>query len=124
MRKIVQKIAAALGVLVFPSGLAAAPAKPDGAVLFKQRCQLCHQTVTGKPSPLGPNLAGVSGRKAGSTTFAYSSALKASGLVWTSPNLDRFLAAPAKMVPGTRMVIAVSDAAQRAAIVEFLGKAK
>ncbi len=124
MRKIVQKIVVALGVLALPGGLAAAPAKPDGAALFKQRCQLCHQAVAGKPSPLGPNLAGVADRKAGSTIFAYSSALKASGVVWTRPNLDRFLAAPAKMVPGTRMAIAVSDATQRAAIIEFLGKAK
>ena len=124
MRNVFQKIAVACGALALPVGLAAAPAKPDGAVLFKQRCQLCHQAVAGKPSPIGPNLAGVAGRKAGSATFAYSTALKASGVVWSKANLDRFLAAPTKMVPGTRMVIAVSDAAQRAAIVEFLGRAK
>lgn len=124
MRNVFQKIAVAFGTLAMPGGLAAAPAKPDGAVLFKQRCQLCHQAVAGKPSPLGPNLAGVEGRKAGIAKFAYSPALKASAVVWTRPNLDRFLTAPTKMVPGTRMVIAVSDPAQRAAIVEFLSKAK
>ena len=33
---------------------------------------------------------------------------------------DSFLAAPARKVPGTRMVIAVTDPAQRAAIVTYL----
>jgi cytochrome c len=114
-------------VLIFVGGLSvlpiiAAKAAPavDGAALFKQRCAICHASKTGAPSSLGPNLAGVAGRKAGSTKFAYSSALKASNIDWTKPNLDKYLAGPSKMVPGTRMVINVSDPAQRAAIVAHL----
>jgi cytochrome c len=69
---------------------------------------------------LAPNLAGVVGRKAGSTAFNYSTALKNSNLVWNRANLDRYLTAPARTVPGTRMVVSVTDAAQRAALLNYL----
>ena len=38
--------------------------------------------------------------------------------------LDKFLTAPGKLVPGTRMVIAVTDAGQRKALVAWLAKQK
>lgn len=93
---------------------------------FNQRCKVCHVvTPGGAPGPLAPNLRGVVGRKAASTAFkTYSPALTASKLVWSSANLDKFLTAPGKMVPGTRMVIAVSDAGQRKAIIAYLAKQK
>lgn len=99
-------------------------AGPSGETLFKQRCAACHSVVNGKPAGVGPNLAGVVGRKSASQSFAYSPALKKAGLVWTKPNLDRYLAGPAKMVPGTRMAVAMPDAKQRAAIIAYLEKAK
>jgi cytochrome c len=107
-----------------PALAPAAAAGPDGAALFRQRCGSCHTVVAGAKSPLGPNLSGVAGRKAASTQFNYSPALKASNLTWNKGNLDRFLSGPARMVPGTRMVITVSDPAQRAAIVNYLQTAK
>jgi cytochrome c len=67
-------------------------------------------------------LAGLLGRKAASTQFNYSPALKASKLTWTRANLERYLTGPGQMVPGTRMVISVSDPAQRAAILNFLAR--
>ena len=97
----------------------AAPA-PNGETLFRQRCAMCHANVAGRPATLGPNLVGLAGRKAGSTPFNYSPALKKSNITWTRAELDSFLAAPARKVPGTRMVIAVTDPAQRAAIVTYL----
>jgi cytochrome c len=108
------------GLSVLPMIAAKAAPAADGGALFKQRCAICHASKAGAPSSLGPNLAGVTGRKAGATKFAYSSALKASKIDWNKPNLDRYLAGPTKMVPGTRMVINVSDAAQRAAIISHL----
>ena len=93
--------------------------KPDGTVLYRQRCASCHGAPD-RPSTLAPNLTGVVGRKAASTAFNYSAALKASGLTWNRANLDRFLTAPARMVPGTRMVIGVTDPAQRAALLDHL----
>jgi len=108
----------ATGGALQPVG-AAAPA-PNGETLFRQRCQSCHSVAAGRTTPLGPNLVGVVGRKAGSTPFRYSPALKASGLTWSRATLDRFLAAPTRTVPGTRMVVAVPDAAQRAALIGYL----
>lgn len=111
----------ALLAAVFGAAAPAAAAGPDGAVLFRQRCQTCHTVNPGQKSIVGPNLAGVAGRKAASTQFNYSAALKASNLTWNRATLDRFLTAPARTVPGTRMVISVTDPAQRAAILDFLG---
>lgn len=94
-----------------------------GAALVKARCQMCHVLNKGqKSTALAPNLNGVIGRKAGSTgDFAlYSPALKASNIVWTPAKVDTFLQAPGKMVPGTKMVISVADAKDRANIVAFL----
>lgn len=102
--------------------LPAAGAKPDGAALFRQRCASCHTVAPGQRPVLGPSLAGVVGRKAGSTAFNYSAALKASNLTWTRANLDRFIAAPMRTVPGTRMVISITDAQQRAAILDYLSR--
>lgn len=99
-------------------------AAPSGETIFKQRCAACHSMVKGRPAGVGPNLVGVVGRKAGTLPFNYSPALKKAGPVWSKPNLDRYLAGPAKMVPGTRMAVALPDAKQRAALIAYLEKAK
>lgn len=114
-----------LGAAALVPALApAAAAGPDGAALFRQRCASCHSVAPGKASPLGPNLSGVVGRKAAVAQFNYSPALKNANVTWTRANLDRYLSGPARMVPGTRMVITVSDPAQRAAILDYLQNAK
>jgi cytochrome c len=99
-------------------------AAPSGDTVFKQRCAVCHTAAKGQPSGVGPNLAGVVGRKAASLSFDYSPALKKTNLVWSKPNLDRFLTAPQKMVPGTRMSVMLPDAKQRAALIAYLEKSK
>lgn len=91
-----------------------------GGVTFKQRCMMCHTITAGQKGTTGPNLRGVGDRTAASTAFPYSSALKQSKVQWTAANLERFLTAPNKMVPGTRMVVAVSDAKKRAEVVAYL----
>ena len=103
-----------------PAGTPSPAAIAEGQTLFQQRCQACHSTEPGQTSALGPNLAAVVGRPAGSSEFRYSQALKASGLTWTPENLDAYLAAPMKLVPGTRMVVGIPDPAQRAAVIEYL----
>jgi len=114
---------AALAMIAVACTITAASAQDaaKGAVLFKQRCSICHVVEPGKKATLGPNLLGVSGRKAGSQSgFAYSPALKKAPIVWSKATLDTFLTAPNKLVPGTRMVIAVPVAPQRADIVAYL----
>src|ERR1700761_4070350 len=76
-----------------------------GADVYDDRCSGCH--VIGGVGQ-GPNLAGVVGRKAGASPgFAYTAALKGSGLTWTPANLDRWLIGPPKLVPGTAMTVEV-----------------
>jgi cytochrome c len=87
-----------------------------------RRCSICHRAEAGAPNGLGPNLHGVFGRKSASAAnFNYSPAMRASGLTWDEATLDRFLAAPQKVVPGTRMTFSgLPDAAQRREVIQFL----
>ena len=102
-----------------------AQSRPDGAVIFKQRCASCHVASPNATTRLAPNLAGVTGRKAGTSAgFNYSPALKGANITWTRANLDKYLQGPTRMVPGTRMVISVPDKAQRAAILDHLSRLK
>jgi cytochrome c2 len=83
------------------------------------RCVSCH-TLKG-PSPMGPSLVGVMGRKAGTLEGArYSPAMKASGIVWDDAKLDAYLAAPTKFMPGTSMVLNVPAARDRADVIAYL----
>jgi len=68
-----------------------------------RKCQACHSLDPGK-NMLGPSLAGVIGRKAGTEAgYSYSSAMKSSGLTWDVATLSNYLAAPQKVVPGNKM---------------------
>src|SRR6476659_7234094 len=113
-------VAALVASLSIAADLAAAPAGPSGEVLFRQRCVMCHQIAPGGVSPLGPNLRGVVGRKAGSTAFNHSPAMKASKITWNAATLDRYLISPPRMVPGSKMMVTVPDAAQRRALIGYL----
>jgi len=93
-----------------------------GQAAFENRCTMCHGADS---DGQGPKLAGVVGRKAGSAPgFPYSDALKASGLTWTAASLDTFLSGPGKLVPGTAMVVTVTDPAQRRDIIAYLASLK
>lgn len=100
---------------------AAAEAQEAGSErLFQQRCGACH-SLQADQNGIGPHLAGVIGRTAGSIEAArYSDAMRDSSIVWDSGSLDAFLAAPREVVPGTRMTVGIPDPAQRAAIIAYL----
>jgi cytochrome c len=68
------------------------------------RCAICHKAAQGAPNSVGPNLFGISGRKAASLPgFEYSGPLKAASITWTDDKLAEWVSGPAKMVPGTKM---------------------
>jgi cytochrome c len=120
---VIAALAASAAVAATPA--TSASAAPDGGALFKQRCQGCHVVTPGQPPVVAPNLAGIVGRKAGAGAgYQYSDALKGANITWTKANLDKFLAGPQQMVPGTRMIVKVSDPAERAAIINFLATAR
>jgi glucose/arabinose dehydrogenase/cytochrome c2 len=111
-------IAAAMAAAESPLRTPPAEAEQPGRRIFEQRCAVCH--TTGEHAAQGPGLAGVVGRKAASTPFGYSRALRDADLTWDRATLDRFLAAPAQLVPGTTMPIAVPDQAERRVVLEYL----
>jgi glucose/arabinose dehydrogenase/cytochrome c2 len=100
------------------------PPSPDrdaaesGRRIFDQRCALCH--TTGEHSAQGPGLGGVVGRNAASMPFGYSRALRNAHLTWDRATLDRFLVAPAQLVPGTTMPMAIPNDGERRALVDYL----
>jgi len=112
------------GLAMLPAPAVAAGDADNGATVFK-RCAACHTVEPGKKAGMGPNLAGVVGRKAGASDFAYSPAMKAAGVKWTPDTLDMFLTRPAAMVKGSRMAFAGLPAAQdRADVIAYLATRK
>ena len=95
----------------------------EGEKLFRLRCGTCHSIDPDRPSAIGPHLAGIFGRSAGSgTDFAYSEAMRAYGKQWTPESLDSFLEKPAELIPGNRMALGgMRNAEQRKLIIEYLG---
>lgn len=104
----------------------AAPPKGD-PVLGKKvfmRCVACHAVAPNAAAKMGPNLAGVVGRKAGAAPgFKYSAAMKKANLKWDDATLDKWLTKPSTLVPGTSMAFAgVPNADERAAVIAYLKK--
>ncbi len=115
----------ALSFIVAVSGGAHAQDAAAGKAAFIGRCGACHQVDTAKSGPIAPSLKGVAGRKIASLAdFNYSDALKAKSGRWTSAELETFLASPMKAVPGTKMMMAVPNAADRANLVAYLKTVK
>ena len=93
-----------------------------GEQRFKE-CAACHSVEPGVNN-VGPSLAGLFGRQAGSAPdFRYSPAMRKSGITWTPQTLDTFIADPQKRVPANRMPYAgLTDAAARADLIAYLEK--
>jgi cytochrome c len=121
-----RKISVALALLAGTTiaAQAAGDAKA-GADVFK-RCAVCHTSDKGGGDGLGPNLSGIFGRKAAARPgFSYSAPLKKSGLVWNEANLTKWVAGPARVVPGTKMSFAgLSSKKQQADVVAYLATLK
>ena len=102
----------------FTAGPEPDPAR--GGRLFAEHCAACHALDRNK---IGPMLGGVVGRQAAAVAgYEYSPALRKeeAALAWSPQTLNRWLAGPQAMVPGTKMPIAVADATVRRDIIAYL----
>jgi len=89
------------------------------------RCKSCHTIDAGGANGIGPNLYGIAGRAtAGHAGFAYSDAMTAhrgTNPTWTLGELDQFITAPGRHVPGTKMSFAgIRDTATRVNLIAWL----
>jgi len=121
----INKLAALIAGLVAASAaLAEAPAGDvaRGAAVFKAQCAACHlQKATDTSPPIGPQLYGVVGRKAGSWDhFKYTDAMKKAGHVWNAKLLDTYLENPYSLVPGAAMGLLVPVEKNRADVIAYL----
>lgn len=118
---------AAIGLAVVAASLTASAAAsgpagdPQAGRQVFRLCAACHAVEPGAPSIAGPTLHGVVGREVASVAgFTYSEALRGLGGRWDLAALDRFIADPTGVAPGTKMVIRVADPRQRADLLAYL----
>jgi cytochrome c len=112
-RRVVEMIARVLLVAaLLPVALTSLPftaARAEGDPEMGKRqfgaCLACHTVEAGGPNRIGPNLHGILGKKAGTNTpdFAYSDALKNSGIVWNDENLIAWIKKPSALIQGSKM---------------------
>jgi cytochrome c len=98
------KRALPLVVVMLLFALPAMAADADSGEATLKKCEICHSLNAGGPNKVGPNLHGIFGRKAGTASgFAFSEAMKNSGIVWDDQSLATYLRDPQKSLPGNRM---------------------
>ena len=109
-----------LSPLIGPRAARAADATAGEAV-FKSQCSNCHSVQPGK-NMVGPSLSGIVGRTSGQVPgFRYSAANTNAKIDWTAPELDKYLAAPREVVPGTIMTYnGLKDPTKRADLIAYL----
>ena len=92
-----------------------------GAEVFYSQCAACHLATARDPAPIGPQLYGVIGRRAGSwDSFNYTAAMRAAGFSWDRERLDVYLQNPYALVPGAAMGLLVPVAENRTDVIAFL----
>ncbi len=110
----------------FPRRFQLAESDDRGELEFRRKCSACHTLTPDGENRAGPTLYGVFGRKAGAVQgYAYSPALKNSGIVWTEDTITQlFDHGPDVVVPGTKMPIQrLKSVDRRDDLIRFLKKA-
>jgi len=112
----------ALAACAFANAAAAgAAANAEAGRKVYERCAGCHSFEYNRTGPLH---CGLVGRRAGTAPgYEYSQAMRKSRITWDERALERFLAAPTEVVPGTTMTYAgVPDAGERRNLIAYLAK--
>jgi cytochrome c len=118
-------IRVALAAVLALCAAAPAGAAPDalrGEQIYT-RCLACHALAYDR---VGPRHCGLFGRMAGSVAgFEYSAAMKDSKFSWDEKTLERFLAKPLAMVPGSTMTYdGVPTLKERMDLITYLKRAQ
>lgn len=130
VRFLTRHATAGLASVVVLIGIAATSAHADdvaaGKTVFASQCSLCHSNGRNGAVILGPPLYGVIGRKAGTVNgFAYSTAMKTAGFVWTPERLRAYLPGPRDYLPGVRMNYSgLKNPSQIEVLIAYLGSLK
>ena len=124
MRRFLMTLTLTAASAALPIAAAHAQNADAGKSVFRQVCGICHTVVAGK-NMVGPSLFGVVGRKSGTLPdFHYSDAMKAANLTWDEATLDKYLANPRGVVPGTLMAYAgLKEDQKRKDIIAYLATA-
>lgn len=98
-----------------------ATAQADKVPAAFNQCRSCHSVEPGRHM-IGPSLAGIFGTPAGDVErYAFSPAMRESGIVWDEKTLDSYLKAPRQTVPGTKMIYpGLKNDAKRAEVIAYL----
>ena len=113
-------LAASLAAITSVGPAFAAEDVGAGQEIYQAQCSACHSNQPGV-NGIGPSLAGVAGRKAGSLPgFHFTPALQGSGLTWNAQTFIQFLSDPTKLVPGTAMTVMVPAPIGRANLFAYL----
>jgi cytochrome c len=100
------------------------PANAVTGQAVSAKCASCHSFEQGGANGTGPNLYGTLGKPpAFHAGYAYSAAFTgyAAGKTWTFDEMDAFLKAPQKHVPGTKMTfIGLKKQEERVAMIAYL----
>ena len=125
-RAVLQRMALVLGSMFSASGVFAQEGDAARGERVFQRCYACHSIAPGETTSVqGPSLFQIVGRPAGAIAgFDYSDAMRekaAAGLVWDAATIDRYIADPEMVVPGTRMSVPpMRDKQERADLIAYL----
>jgi cytochrome c len=125
LRKSVLQAAVFYAAIVCQPDASQAQNLAEDRKLFETTCTPCHNyDKGGEPDMYGLtlNLYGVVGRKSASVAgFQYSEDLRQSDIVWDEAVIDKFITAPKKLFPGTRMELpGVEDVKTRTGIIRYL----
>lgn len=114
-------------IFAAPATKSANAAEPGDAIAGEKvfaRCVACHSLTPDKHG-IGPSLAGMMNRKAGSAAgYSYSAAMRDSEIVWTAETLNTLLIGGPEFMPGNRMATffaaGVQDPVERSDVIAYL----
>jgi cytochrome c len=110
-----RSLAASAAAAALSTSLAFAAGDPGkGEAIFERQCALCHTIGKGEPNRFGPNLFGMTERKAGTVPdYEYSPEFITMAIwTWSPDAIASFVMAPGLTIPGNKMSVfpGVADA--------------